>query len=208
MKNQGLSESIIKAIKAFPEEYAFTSKDLADLADPTVVRQTLVRLNKDGVIRRVLRGVYDVPRYSTFLKEFVPPSPSSIARAIARAHRWTIVPTGVSALNLLGLSTQVPAKWMFLSDGPSKTISWDGGEIQFSHRTNKEITALSPMTALVVQALKALERSRINEKVISTVAGQMTPDQKKAALVEAKIVTSWVYQAIKQICREEGGTVA
>ena len=118
MKNQGLSKSIHAAIVGFPAGFAFTPKDLADLADSTVVRQTIVRLTKSGAIRRLLRGVYDVPRYSAILKTFASPSANSIAQAIARTHRWTIVPTGSSALNLLGLSTQVPAKVGYLSACP------------------------------------------------------------------------------------------
>lgn len=203
MKNQGLSKSIHAAIVGFPAGFAFTPKDLADLADSTVVRQTIVRLTKSGAIRRLLRGVYDVPRYSAILKTFASPSANSIAQAIARTHRWTIVPTGSSALNLLGLSTQVPAKWIFLSDGPSKTFGWEGGQIEFKHRANREITSLSPMTALVVQALKELGQAEIDGKVIRTLARQMTPDQKVAAVQEAKIVTDWVYQAIKRVSRFE-----
>ena len=93
-----------------------------------------------------------------------------IARAVARSHGWTIVPTGEAALNRLGLSTQVPARWQYLSDGPTKTYSWSGGTIVFKHRTNKETTKLSSKTAMVVQALKALGKEHIDKGVIAGLA--------------------------------------
>jgi len=201
LENQALSESVWAAINAFPEGFAFTSKDLADIANPAVIRQTLGRLAKSGKVRRLLRGVYDVPRKSLILNSPAPPSINSIAEAFARAHGWTIVPTGAAALNLLGLSTQVPATWTFLSDGPSKTIMWEAGRIEFKHRTNKEITLLSPTTALVVQALKELGQEGVNEEIIAVVSKKMSAKEKEIALREAKIVTSWVYETIKSIFR-------
>lgn len=61
-----------------------------------------------------------------------------------------------TALNLLGLSTQVTAVWSYISDGPYKTYEWNSTKLEFKHRTNKEITGLSYMTSLVIQAKNSL----------------------------------------------------
>ena len=94
----------------------FVAADFADLTDKAIANVVLTRLESEGIIRRVLRGVYDKPEYNEFLKEYVAPIPDNVAHALARNYGWTIVPCGDTALNLLGLSTQVPATWVYVSD--------------------------------------------------------------------------------------------
>lgn len=178
---------------------AFTAKDLAGLAASDAIRQILVRLTREGVIRRVRRGVYEKPAHSRILKAPAAPDPDAVARAIARAHGWTIVPSGQTALNRLGLSTQVPANWQYYSDGPSKAYPWAGGTITFTHRTNRETTGLSPKTALIVRALKALGKAGLDDKTIDVISRALTPRDFNRALKEARYTTSWVYAAIQRL---------
>jgi hypothetical protein len=153
--------------------------------------------------------VYQRPRHSALLKGPAPASIDEIAHAIARAHNWTIVPSGAAALNILRLSTQVPSTWEYLSDGPSKTYAAEASTIRLTHRANKEITGLSPMTALIIQALKALGPLTINEHTIKHLKSLLNPSQKRAALKEAKLSTEWVYKAIREIADgAEGGSSA
>jgi hypothetical protein len=151
-----------------------------------------------------MRGVYDYPAFSALFNAPASPSPDAIARAIARAQGWTILPAGDTALNLLGLSTQVPAQWQYFSDGPSKTYEWQGGTLAFKHRTNKETTVLSPKTALLVQALKTLGQNRIDDSVIATLRAKFDEKERVRAIREARYATSWVYEIVKRLAEEEG----
>ena len=178
------------------------------MASPDTVRQVLGRLTADGTIRRVGRGVYEYPERSSFLKTAAAPDPDAVARAVARSHGWTIVPTGEAALNRLGLSTQVPARWQYLSDGPTKTYSWSGGTIVFKHRTNKETTKLSSKTAMIVQALKALGKEHIDEGVIAGLQRALTVKEIDRAAREARFATSWVYEVIKHLAARGGASNA
>ena len=205
MKKQVVSESINTVIQAFPKGYVFTAKELAGKAASPAIRQALTRLTNAGTIRRLIRGVYQLPRHSALLEGPAPASIDEIAHAIARAHSWTIVPSGAAALNILRLSTQVPATWEYLSDGPSKTYTQEASTILLIHRANKEITGLSPMTALLVQALKALGPSNIDAKVMKHLKSLLNRSQKRAALKEAKLATEWVYRAILDIADGEAG---
>lgn len=182
---------------------AFTPKDFLDLASHETVRQSLARLAKATTIRRVTRGVYDYPRFSAMLQAPASPDPDAIARAVARAHGWTILPIGDTALNLLGLSTQVPAQWQYLSDGPSKTYEWSGGTLAFKHRANKETTVLSPTTALIVQALKALGERRVDDSTLATLRAKLDAKERARAVREARYATSWVYEIIKRLAAEK-----
>jgi hypothetical protein len=181
----------------------FTPKDFLDIASHDTVRQALGRFVAHGTVRRIMRGVYDYPRYSTMLHAPASPEPDAIARAIARAHGWTILPTGDTALNLLGLSTQVPAKWQYFSDGPSKQYKWSGGTLAFKHRANKETTVLSSKTALIVQALKALGESRADDTTLATLRTKFSAKELARAVREARYATSWVYEIIKRLAAVE-----
>ena len=196
------SANIIKTrIMNSPEGSVFTSVDFADVTGNSRVGVILSRLEEDGVIRRVMRGIYDKPVYNDFLKEYMAPSPSLVAEALARNFGWTIVPCGDTALNILGLSAQVPAAWSYVSDGTYKEYTYDNTTIKFKRTTNKEISKLSYETALLVQALKALGKDNIDDTIINKLKNDLTDKEKTTALLEAKAVTSWIYEYIKQICK-------
>lgn len=179
----------------------FVAADFADITDKTITNVILTRLKAEGTIRRVLRGVYDRPEYNDFLKEYVAPIPNNVAHALARNYGWTIVPCGDTALNLLGLSTQVPAAWVYVSDGTYKEYTFDNTTIQFKRTTNKEVSKLSYKTALTIQALKALGKDKINNAVLDNLRKLLTIDEKRVMIMEAKTATSWIYEYIRQICR-------
>ena len=179
----------------------YVAVDFVDISDKTSVNAYLARLVDEGLIRRVLRGVYDKPEYNDFLGEYVAPSPNKVANALARNFGWTIVPCGDTALNLLGLSTQVPAEWVYVSDGTYKKYTYDNTTIEFKRTTNKEVSKLSYKTALTVQALKALGKEKIDDTVINRLTKLLTADEKKTMIEEAKAATSWIYEYIKLICR-------
>lgn len=162
---------------------------------------SLTRLEKEGVIRRLAWGIYEYPRFSELLQCYAAPSPDKIAQAYARNFGWHIAPSGNAALNLLGLSTQVPATWTFVSDGAYRTYQFGKITIQFKHTSNKNIAEFSYITALVVQALKTLGKQNIDERVISQLSSRITNSDKEIILKEARYTTAWIYQIIKSICK-------
>lgn len=179
----------------------FVASDFADISDNMKVGVCLSRLENEKLLRRIMRGVYDKPEYNSFLQEYLEPAPDKVANAIARNYGWTIVPCGDTALNLLGLSTQVPAIWLYVSDGPYKEYSFNNTTIKFKHTANKGISKLSYKTSLVIQALKALGKENIDNNVIVKLTKALTDDEKKNMLNEAKSTTSWIYEYIKSIAR-------
>lgn len=197
---KGYSKQIQERIGCVPEGTIFVSSDFADIADTETIRRNLNRLTQTGTLRRILKGVYEKPKYSKLLDEYVAADPDAVAKALARSYHWTIAPCGNTALNLLGLSTQVTAVWSYISDGPYKTYEWNSTKLEFKHRTNKEITGLSYMTSLVIQALKTLGKSNVTPEIIQVLSEKLTADDKKACLKEATESTDWVYDTIRQIC--------
>ncbi len=181
----------------------FVSTDFTDITDKKTVNMGLIRLADEGLIKKILFGVYYKPEFSELLGEAVVPSPNKVAHALARNFGWTIVPCGDTALNLLGLSTQVPSQWVYVSDGAYKEYTFDNTTIKFKRTTNKEISKVSYKTALTIQALKALGKENITEQVILRLKKILTDEEKEKMLAESKSATSWVLELIKVICKDE-----
>jgi len=197
------NKRILQRIYGHGRGWVFIPKDFLDIASSAAVRQSISRLKQQGTIRRLMQGVYDYPSFSTLLSAPSSPDPDAIARAIARANGWTILPTGDTALNLMGLSTQVPAQYQYFSDGPSKRYACQGGTLVFKHRTNKETTILSPRTAILVQGLKSLGESGIDTAVMAALREKFSKQELNLALREARYATSWVYNHIKHLATDE-----
>lgn len=181
--------------------YCFVPIDFALITDKKTASVSLSRLEKEKIVLKIMRGIYYKAEYNDFLDEYVAPQADAVAHALSRNYGWTIVPCGDTALNLLGLSTQIPAAWVYVSDGPYKEYTYNQTTIKFKRTTNKEISKLSYKTALVVQALKALGNDSINDSVITKLKNTLTEEEKKTMLMEAKAVTSWIFEYIKIICR-------
>lgn len=201
---QGYAKLIRERIEQAPAGTLFINSDFADIADAETVRRNLNRQVQDGTIRRLINGLYEKPKYSALLQEYVAADPDAVARTLARCYHWTIAPCGNTALNLLGLSTQVTAVWSYISDGPYKSYEFNSTKIEFKHRTNKEITGLSYMTALVIQALKTLGKDNVTEDTIAILSQKLSAEEKRLLLEEAAESTDWIYEKIKLIC---GGAI-
>lgn len=126
-----------------------------------------------------------------------------MAKAIARNFGWTIVPCGDTALNLLALSTQVPAVWSYISNGPYRSYQIGKTELEFKHTANRDIDRLSPVSALVVQALKALGKENVRTVEKRKLSAALTEENKARLLEETQHNTAWIFEAAKEICRLE-----
>ncbi len=197
---KGYMQEVRERVLTAEDGSIFIASDFADIADSNTVRSALYRLVQNGSLRRILNGIFEKPKFSRLLNECVAADPDAVAKALARSYHWTIAPCGNTALNLLGLSTQVTAVWSYISDGPYKTYSWNNTKLEFKHRTNKEITGLSYTTILVIQALKTLGRENVTSKTVRILRSRLSEEDKAAMLIEAAESTDWVYDTIRQIC--------
>ena len=203
MSRPKLTEMVLQRLENYDNGAVFGMSEFADITDSKTLHMILKRLTEEGKVAKVLRGVYMKPRYSRLLGENVPPRIVDIAEALAQSYGWNIIPTGATALNMLGLSTQVPANYEFLSDGPYKSYEYDGTAIVFKHTNkNTELTQISKKSALIIQALKAIGKEEIDIGSIRKIAGALSKEEKEIMLQETKHSTSWVYEKIKMICEE------
>lgn len=178
--------------------WCFTPKDFLDLGSQPAIWQALSRLEKKGIIRKLMRGVYDYPEKNTFLEGYASPDPDRVARTIARSNSWNIVPDGTTALNLLGLSTQIPAEWSYLTDGQNRRYELDGIRIVFRKRANKEASELSRDSAILVQAIKTLGKEAIDERILKKLSEYIPAASWVKIIKECRYVTAWVLDILKQ----------
>ena len=193
---------IFKHITNHKRGWIFSSNDLIKNFTRQGVDNTLSDLVEKGKIRRINRGLYDYPKYSDLLKQELSPDIDQVARAFARKFKWRIEISGDSALNLLGLSTQIVAKHIYLSDGPNRNYDILGTTLEFRKSALKEIGFKHKESSLIVQALKALGKDRITPEIISKIRKQTDSKKYNKILLETKPAKIWIYESIKKICRE------
>ena len=130
------------------------------------------------------------------------PDIDQVARGLARKFRWRIQPSGPVAQNLIGLSTQVPATYKYLSDGPDRSYQIGNTTLTFEKTVLKEVGFKNEESALIVQALKSFGQDRVTPDVIAQIRKWLDPADRKKILVDTRTATSWIYSAIREICRE------
>jgi hypothetical protein len=173
---------------------------VADFGEANI-HQALSGLARAGTIRRVCVGVYDYPRHSELLGQ-LSPDIDQVAQALARKFNWRIQPSGDTALNLLGLSTQVPGKWLYLSDGPSRQYGIGQQVLAFRQSALKDTGLKLRESGLLVQALKALGKDHVDASVLATLRQWLDPKLRLRVLRDTRMVTGWIYEIIKQVCEE------
>lgn len=199
----GIYKEIKRRIESAQPGTVFLTADFKDVATTTTIRKCLGRQVEEKKIRRIMDGIYEKPVYSELLQDYVQANPDTVARAIARGFRWTIAPCGDVALNKLGLSTQVPTVWSYISDGPYRNFTWGNVTLSFKHRTNREISLMSETTTLVIEAFKTLGKERVDYNVILSLKNKLPKEEKEKILQEATGVSEWIHTAIRKVCVEE-----
>lgn len=197
-----LYEEVFYFISGHGRGWAFSANDLMKKFTRQEADSTLSDLVKKGKIRRVCRGIYDYPKYSDFLNQELSPDIDQVARAFARKFNWRIEISGDSALNLLGLSTQIVGKHIYLSDGENRSYNINGTTLDFKKTVLKNIGFKHKESSLIVQALKALGKNHITPKVIDKIRTQIETKMYNKILKDTQSSTIWIFETIKQICRE------
>jgi Family of unknown function (DUF6088) len=179
--------------------------DLLDLGTRSAVDQALSRLAQQERILRVGRGLYAWPRFSTLLKQNVPPSVDALAHAWARQNGLRIVPFGAYAANLLGLSTQVPAKYVYYTNGRTQRVRLGGAEVRFLNRGPKTMEVKGQLAAHIFQALRYLGKDRMTPDVIAQLRRVTRPQDRADIRRNLKHATAWMKPVLESVLHEDAG---
>jgi hypothetical protein len=200
---QSLQNQIIARIRGKGRGCVFSSKDFLSFGDRNPVDKALSRLCAQGIIRRVTTGIYDFPREDKELGGRLSSDIQKVARAIARKNGLSIQPSGALAANLLGLSTQVPAKIVYLTNGKSRTVKINNRTLIFKRVKPREMRPGNEVSILVIQALRFLGKERIEKNIIDHLRRQFSDSDRKKLLKDVRYMEDWIWEVVRRIASEE-----
>jgi ribosomal protein S19E (S16A) len=192
-----IEESILKRIKALPLGELLLPVDFSHLGSSEAVRVALFRLEKKGLISRVAQGIYVRPKKSRLLGELLP-SAEEVAKAIAKRDRIRTIPTGVYALNALGLSTQVPMNIVLLTDGSPREIRVGKRKIKFKKTTPKNLQAKGKISLLVIQALKEIGNGKLTQGEQQKIIELLRMEDEKDIRHDLALAPVWIQKIMRK----------
>jgi hypothetical protein len=180
----------------------FTPNDFLDLGGRDAVDKALSRLATRGVVRRLARGLYEYPREHPELGT-LSPDIEKVAKALTGKDRIRLQPAGAYATNLLGLSEQVPAKAVFLTDGPSRTVKIGRQEIQLRHTTPRNMAAAGKLSGLLMQAFRHLGQEHITPHRMAHLKRSLPAKERRQLLKDLPLAPEWMHPLLRQLAESE-----
>lgn len=178
--------------------WVFTPGDFVDLGSRVAVAVALIRHKKAGEIRQLARGLYDYPKTDPQFGQ-LSPSTEAIIAALKRHAAIRIQPTGAYAAHLLGLSTQVPMKLVFLTDGPNRMLHVGKQTLQFKRTTPRNMATSARITGLVIQALRYLGSRQIDDRVVEQLRQRLTDEDKNQLWQDLGFVPTWMLPVFQKL---------
>lgn len=197
-----IQDKVFSRIQNWGRGTVFTPKDFLDLASRDATDQALHRLMQDGIIHRIARGLYHFPRTNDRLGIDVPPDLDDVAQALGRQTGSRVAPSGAVAANRLGLSTQVSAQPVYLSDGRTRSVAVGRYIVKLVHVSPKKFPHGDPTSAMVFQALYFLGKDSVNDRVVQKLRRHLSAKQRKAVLSDARYAPAWVAHVARQIATD------
>lgn len=197
---QSIKNKIINRIYGKGRGWCYTPKSFSDLGSPEAIRITLHRLEKKGAIRRLSRGIYEYPKKHPTIG-FLSPDPDKIAEAISVRDAIRIQPSGAFAANILGLSNQVPAKIVFLTDGSGRRIKIGPREIIFKRTTPRNMAAAKSSGTLIL-ALKYIGKEQISQDHIKHFRESLSTHIKMKLKKDSIYAPGWIRPIIDEIVKD------
>lgn len=194
---RSVEEKIEKSIKSKQRGTLLFADDFYEFGSPEAVRQALQRLKNKKVIIRIAQGIYVRPQVSEYIGEIMP-SAEDVAKGIAKRDKIKIVPTGTHALNLLGLSTQIPLKLVYLTDGTPREIQIGKRSIRLKRATSKNFMAKGKISGLAIQALRELGQKGLTEDLEMKIIALLKTEDIKALEHDILLAPVWIRKIMKQ----------
>lgn len=182
-------------IEALPEDSVLFRTDFPEYHSE-FVGGTLAELTQEGMLVKLAQGIYAKPRRSRF--GLVLPSVDKIAQAIAARDNAEVLPSGMTALNVLGLSTQVPMKYSYLTTGSERIIKLENQEIKLKRGVPKNFCYETKLIALLVQALKTLKQQNVGEEELQVIRNLISREPDRSALAkDVDMMPVWMKRIVK-----------
>ncbi|MBQ9440109.1 MAG: hypothetical protein IJU35_05940 [Paludibacteraceae bacterium] len=189
------SVTLRNRIEAMPEDSVLFRSDFPEYHSE-FVGGTLAELTNEGILVKLAQGIYAKPRRSRF--GVVLPSVDKVVKAIAMRDNAKILPSGMTALNVLGLSTQVPMNYTYLTTGSERTIKLANQQVVLKRGVPKNFCYKTRLIELLVQALRTLKQDNIRQEELQILKALIAKESDKEALVkDVDMMPAWMKRIIK-----------
>lgn len=195
-----LDAKILTMLRRRGQGSVFVPVDFLALGNRSAIDVALHRLVVRGAIRRLGRGVYDLPRRHRVLGAVLPTA-DAIARALAGRDRLRLQPSGAYAANLLGLTEQVPAKVVFLTDGATRAVRIGNMTIQLRRTTPRNVATAGRLSGMLIQALRALGKQHVTTKRITHLKRTLPQAKREALLKDLRFAPAWMHPIFRELAR-------
>ncbi len=189
---------ILSRIYGHGRGWVFTPNHFKDLGSRNAIASALKRQKQTGRIRQLARGLYDYPKTDSELG-ILEPSMDDIANALAGRDAVRLQPSGAYAANLLGISTQVPMKIIYLTDGLPRTVTVGKRQIILKRTTPRNMAMAGRISGLVTQALKYMGQDQVNESVITGLKNRLDESARAQLLKDIRFVPAWIGDVFREI---------
>ena len=196
------ASKILRRIRSHGWGWVFTPDSFADLGTRRAVDLALMRHRDSGFIRQLTRGLYDYPKTDPQFG-MLQPSTDDIANALAGRDATRLQPSGAYAANLLGLTTQVPTKVVYLTDGRTRTVHIGARQITLKHTTPRNMATAGKSSGLVIQALRYLGRENVDQQVIKQLGHRLNSDTLKQLMKDIRYAPAWIADIIRRLALQE-----
>jgi hypothetical protein len=194
-----LTNRLQRRIRAKGSGAVFVPKDFIDLGTRAAVDQALSRMVRQGTIRRLARGIYDSPRKNVRLGIPLTPPPADVVHAVVMIGARRVHISGAQAANELGLSTQVPGRLVYLTDGGSRRLQIGNQTIELRHVAPSRLAASSEVSRTVIEALRYLGRRNIDAAVIRRLQQTLGSGDKAALRSDRIHAPAWMQTILSEI---------
>ena len=198
---ESVEKTINKAMSNYKRGKIFFPSNFSEIGSSSAVRQALNRLENKGRLVRLAKGIYLYPKKHKILG-VLQPSIEEIALAISKRDKARIIPTGINALNKLGLSTQVPMNMIYLTDGTPRTIKIENRTIKFKIASPKLFSVKNDTNLLIIQALRELKEENIDATVLDKIKNILKKIDPKDIKHDMKLAPVWISEIIENIIKK------
>ena len=184
------SNTLRQRIEAMPEDSILFRSDFPEY-HAEFVGSTLAELTNEGILTKIAQGIYAKPRKSRF--GIVLPTVDKVVQAIATRDNAQVLPSGMTALNILGLSTQVPMNYTYLTTGSERTVKLANRLVTLKRGVPKNFCYETRLIALLVQALRSLKQENVTDNELQTINSLISKELDKESLMrDVDLMPAWM----------------
>jgi hypothetical protein len=200
---KNIDNKIVSRVYGHGKGWVFTPSSFKDLGSRDAVASALKRHKQSGLIRQISRGLYDYPKTDPDLG-VLEPTTDDIAKALAGRHATRLQPSGAYAANLLGLSTQVPTKIVFLTDGRSRSVQIGKRQITLKQTTPRNMATAGKVSGLIIQALRHLGSKNVDKEIIAALKKRVSAEDRKRLIADIQHAPAWIADIFRELAKKDG----